>query len=191
MTSVTVTNFKQKLLAKEGRQAHGREVVLLAGAYFAFMIVRKVIIPSADTIGFENAASIIDFERALGFFWEPQLQNNAPDVGRWVVTLFNYLYIFTFWPMVLTTAVAVYIFDRERYFYYRGLILLSFVVALIIFASFPLAPPRMIPGVGLVDTIAYLGPRWDFRLAPDSFWDPIHADRSLRSPADRRQRHRP
>ena len=160
MTNGLGTSLKQKLLAKDGRLAHGREILILAGAYFAYMFVRKVIIPSADTIGIENAASIIDFERALGFFWEPHLQRNALDVGKWLGTVFNYVYILTFWPMVLTTALVVYMFDRERYFYYRGLILLSFLVALIIFVLFPLAPPRMIAEVGFVDTIASLGPKW-------------------------------
>ncbi len=150
----------QRLSVRDGPIAHAREVVLLCGAYFIYMIVRKVIIPSASEVGPDNAAAVIDFERALGFFWEPHLQDWGKDAGKWIFVLFNYLYIFTYFPVILTAAVIFYLLDRRRYFYYRKLILLTFVVALAIFATFPLAPPRMMTQYGFLDSIASFGPHW-------------------------------
>ena len=129
-------------------------------AYFIYMFVRKVIIPNVEPGALDNAVRIISFERNAGFFWEPNLQEWALGVGEWLPALFNWVYIITYWPIILTTALIYYLLDRNRYFYYRSVILLSFVVALIIFAAFPLAPPRMLPEHGFVDTIAAFGPTW-------------------------------
>ena len=154
----TAVALKNKILARDGILAHSREVAVIFGAYFLYMYVRKIIMPSADVHGIENAVKITNFQDAAGFLWEPAWQSWALDAGRWLVTLFNYLYIFTFFPIILTTALIIYIRDRDRYFYYRGLIMLSFVAALTIFAVFPLAPPRMIGG--FFDTISLYGPPW-------------------------------
>ena len=129
-------------------------------AYFIYMFVRKVIIPNVEPVALDNAVRIISFERNAGFFWEPNLQEWALGVGEWLPVLFNWVYIITYWPIILTTGLIYYLLDRNRYFYYRSVILLSFVVALIIFAAFPLAPPRMLPEHGFVDTIAAFGPTW-------------------------------
>ena len=145
---------------RTGLLSHIREVLILVGAYFTYMFVRKVIVPSAESIGFENAHDIISFEKIVGLFWEPTLQRWAAEAGEGVLIFFNYLYIFTFFPVVLTTALVLYVKNRERYMYYRGMILLSFVAALLVFAAFPLAPPRFVSPGGVIDTIAIHGPFW-------------------------------
>lgn len=150
----------EKLKAHDGPVAHLREVLIIVGAYFAYMFVRKVIVPGADGIGFDNAGQVISLEKDLGFFWEFGLQDWALQGGKDVALLFNYLYIGTFFPVLLTATIVVYFLNRKRYFYYRGLILLSFVFALIIFAAFPLAPPRMIAEEAIADTLAVYGPLW-------------------------------
>jgi hypothetical protein len=156
----TVAAIWRRLFQVDGRLAHIREITLLGGAYFIYMIVRKVIIPHAGDIGFENAAGVVDFERNLGFFWELHFQDWAKDFGKGIFVFFNYVYIVTYFPVILTGALIFYLKDRKRYFYYRNLILLTFVVALVIFASFPLAPPRMLGHIGFLDSIASFGPTW-------------------------------
>ena len=149
------------LLATDGYKSAVREVVLIAGAYFAYMFVRNSLVSEVEVLGFENASSLISFEQAAGAFWEASWQAWALEHGgAWVMQLFNYLYIVTYFPIIAVTAVFFYWKRRERYFYYRALILLTFVAALIIFASFPLAPPRLVEGFGFVDGIAVYGPGW-------------------------------
>ena len=149
------------LLATDGYKSAVREVVLIAGAYFAYMFVRNSLVSEVEVLGFENASSLISFEQASGAFWEASWQSWALEHGgAWVMQLFNYLYIVTYFPIIAVTAVFFYWKRRERYFYYRALILLTFVAALIIFASFPLAPPRLVEGFGFVDGIAVYGPGW-------------------------------
>ena len=149
------------LLATDGYQSAVREVVLIAGAYFAYMFVRNSLVDNVEVIGFENAASLISFEQAVGIFWEQSWQAWALEHGgAWLMQVFNYLYIVTYFPIIAVTAVFFYWKYRSRYFYYRALILLTFVASLIIFALLPLAPPRLVEGFGFVDGIEVYGPAW-------------------------------
>ena len=149
-----------KLIARDGALAHSRELVLILGAYFVYMAVRKLIGLNYESVAVDNAVRLISFERDGGFFWEVGWHQWAVDVGKWLVVLFNWIYIVTFFPIVLTTALIYYIVDRDKYFYYRSVILLSFAVALVIFIVFPLAPPRMMQSYGFVDTFEVFGPSW-------------------------------
>ena len=50
-----------------------RQLVLFAGAYYLYRIVRGIVDGQA-TIAFENARNVVDAERTLGLFFEPGLQ---------------------------------------------------------------------------------------------------------------------
>jgi hypothetical protein len=143
------------------------------------MVVRRYIVPGAAEIGTDNAFSIISLERDIGIFWEPWLQGAARDAGNSVLLAFNYLYILTFFPLIIPTAVVMYVVNRERYMYYRGMILLSFVVALVLFALYPLAPPRFMDIEGIADTIAVHGPRWYAAREVDVYYNAYAAMPSL------------
>jgi hypothetical protein len=147
-------------LARAGKLGFAREVLLLVAAYFTYMFVKRVIVPGAEEIGVSNAVDIISLEKSIGIFWEADLQGAASQAGEGVLLLFNYLYILTFFPVLLTSAVILYFLDRERYVFYRNMILLTFVVALTFFAVFPLSPPRFMDIKGVVDSIDVYGPAW-------------------------------
>ena len=136
---------------------HFREIVLLASAYFIYMYTRAIFFSDVRTVALENAQRVVDLEKTVGIFWEPIWQNWALDAAGYIVLFFNWVYIFTFWPIIIATAVVLYAVNRKRYFFYRNVVLVSFVVALAMFAIFPLAPPRMLAGT-FVDTIASFGP---------------------------------
>ena len=136
---------------------HLREVVLMVGVYFLYMYTRKLIFADVESVALSNARQIVSFERSLGFFWEPHWQAAVIESAKGVVIFFNWAYIVTFWPIILATALGTYILDRRRYFYYRNVILVTFVFALMLFMLFPLAPPRML-GAEFVDTIKQFGP---------------------------------
>ena len=140
--------------------SHLREVMILVGGYFTYMLVRKLIGTDLDNIALENASKVIRFEVSLGFFWEPHWQGWAADSAKNLLVFLNWSYILTFFPVILTTAVILYSKDRPKYRYYRNVVLLSFIIALIMFAIFPLAPPRFLPEYGFIDAIAQYGPTW-------------------------------
>ena len=136
-----------------------REIFLISAVYVVYMLVRKVILNDVIHVATDNALKVVAFEKELSFLWEPTWQKWAIDHALWLVVTMNWAYIFTFFPIIGITAIIFYIRDRPRYRYYRNVILTSYVVALLVFILFPLAPPRMLGlEFGFVDAIAEFGP---------------------------------
>lgn len=157
---------------------HFRELLLVVGAYFIYMYSRALVSDDIEASALANASTIIALEKSLGFFWEPDWQAWAIASAKAVVVFFNWAYIFTFWPIILTAALILYIGNRPRYIYYRNVLLLSFVLALLGFMLFPLAPPRMMAGQ-FVDTIKAFGPAFYASREFANYYNPYAAMPSL------------
>ena len=136
---------------------HLREIGLVVGAYFVYMYTRALVFSDFQSTALANARRVIEFEKNAGFFWEPGWQSWAIESAKSLVIFFNWAYIVTFFPIVLTASIVLYFTNRDRYKYYRNIVLLSFLIALVGFMLFPLAPPRMI-AEHFVDTIKIFGP---------------------------------
>ena len=137
-----------------------REVGLVMGAYFVYMFVRKFLLPNIEVMSFENAVKVVDFEMAVGIFKEAAWQAWILENAKGVAIFMNWAYVLTFGPIIGASAILFYVFDREKYLHYRNVVLISFLIALLGFALYPLAPPRFIPEYGFVDSIRNLGPAW-------------------------------
>ena len=85
------------------------------------------------------------------------MQAWAIDRTKALVVFFNWAYIVTFWPIILISDVVLYCTNRNKYRYYRNVVLVSFVIAVVAFKVFPLAPPRMM-ALYFIDTIQVFGP---------------------------------
>ena len=127
-----------------------REVTLIATAALLYTLVRGL---TSDRIAvaFDNAEQIIAFERTLGMFVEPELQGAilGNDV---LVRAVNLLYI-GYWPMILVTLGWLLVKRPAQFPRFRNAILASGGLSLVIFALYPLAPPRFLPQYGFVDTV--------------------------------------
>ena len=64
----------------------------------------------------------------------------------------NYDYIYGHWPLIAVVAAWLFFRARDEYFLMRTAFLASGAVSLIIFALYPVAPPRLMDS-GIVDTI--------------------------------------
>lgn len=157
---------------------HMRELAIVAGAYWAYMYSRALVFDDFGATAIANAKSIISLEKSLGFFWEPDWQAWAIESAKNLVIFFNRAYIVTFWPILLTTGFILYLVNRQRYRDYRNLVLVSFIVALIGFMLFPLAPPRMM-AEHFVDTIKAFGPAFYASRELASYYNPYAAMPSL------------
>jgi hypothetical protein len=129
----------------------GIEATIVVLAYFAYETVRRLVAPDSNE-AFAHAGSIIELERRLGIFYEPQLQALVID-HQWLVTLFNWVYVWGYLPVIIVAALYLYLRHHEFYTRYRNTFLLSGAVGLVIFAMLPVAPPRMFPEFGFVDTV--------------------------------------
>ena len=157
---------------------HAQQVAIVVGAYFAYMYTRALVFHDVESTALANAAKVISLEKSLGFFWEPSWQAWAIDGVKALVVFFNWTYIITFWPIIATAGVILYVKNRPRYVYYRNIVLLSFALALTAFMLFPLAPPRMIVD-HFVDTIAAFGPAFYASRDFANFYNPYAAMPSL------------
>ena len=136
---------------------HLKEIGLVVCAYFVYMYSRALVYSDFQGTALINARRVIGLEKDMGFFWEPTWQSWAIDSTKSLVIIFNWTYIVTFFPIVIVASVILYFTNRGRYKYYRNIVLVSFVIALLGFVLFPLAPPRMI-AEHFVDTISIFGP---------------------------------
>lgn len=127
------------------------EAGILVAAYQAYGAVRRLVAPdSGDAFG--HAFNIIRFEQDMGIFFEPSLQGLIID-HHWLVTLFNWVYVWGYLPVISVAGLYLYLRHHDFYTRYRNAFLLSGAVGLVIFATFPVAPPRMFPGFGFIDTV--------------------------------------
>ncbi len=128
------------------------EVVLIGVAYVAYQLVRGVVEGGRVDVAFSNASALIDVERWLGIFWEPQLQgliiNNA-----FLIDFFNWIYIWGHLPVIGVLAIGMFLFRRDAFARYRNALLISGAIGLVFFVTLPMAPPRFLAEAGFIDTI--------------------------------------
>ncbi len=127
-----------------------REVGLIVAATLLYALVRGL---TSDriSVAFDNAEQVVSFERSIGLFVEPHLQRGALD-HDFVVTAANAVYI-AFWPIVALTLAWMVVRHPVEYPRFRNAVLASGALSLVIFAVYPLAPPRFVPHHGFIDTI--------------------------------------
>jgi len=129
-----------------------REAAIVTAALVLYLFVRGLI-RGREAAAFEHAAKLIDLERRLGIFWEPRLQAWSLD-HAWLTTAANWIYVWTYWPVLAGTMVWLFARHRGVIAVYRNALLISGAIGLVCFALFPLAPPRFMGGRGFVDTVA-------------------------------------
>ncbi|WP_410968810.1 phosphatase PAP2 family protein, partial [Salmonella sp. SAL4444] len=76
----------------------------------------------------------------------------------WLVKAANWYYVIGFLPVILACAAIAAVIEFQTFLWWRKRFALTMILALIGFALFPLAPPRMLPG--MVDTLMVYGPRY-------------------------------
>jgi hypothetical protein len=128
------------------------ELALWTGLYGAYLAVRGHAI-AAPAGAYAHARDVAGVERALGVFRERQLQHvllPAADV-------LSAYYVLCFGPLVAAVAIWLALHRRDVYRRLRNALLLSLGLATIAFALFPTAPPRLLPGSGIRDTVGLAG----------------------------------
>ena len=132
------------------------EPLLYIGVYSVYLITRGLVFPDEST-ALANADRVISLEKTLGIFWEPGWQSWALDNTEPLVVFLNWTYLITYFPVVLGLALVLFITNRQLYYYFRNVIMITLAIALVVFMVFPLAPPLKVPTY-FVDTIQALGP---------------------------------
>jgi hypothetical protein len=127
-----------------------REAALVAFAILVYFGVRNATVGS-EAAARDNATALFDLERTLGIAWEGAIQGIVAESDV-LVALTNWVYIWGHWPVILGTAVALYLTRRAHYRVLRNAMFVSGAIGFLFFALMPVAPPRLLE-LGLVDTV--------------------------------------
>lgn len=142
-------------VALTGWRRHLLEFALYPAAYLLYLLSRELAV-GGERAALDNAAALIAWEQSLGLFVEPAMQRWVVDYARPLAVALNWVYILTYWPVILAAALVCYLVRRPVYYYYRNVLVVNLAMALVVFALLPVAPPFKTPG--LVDTIQVYGP---------------------------------
>lgn len=126
------------------------EISLIVAAYFAYFLVRGATEGTPEQ-AFDNADRIVRLQEVLGIAWEETMQGWITG-SQALITLSNWVYIYGHWPTIAVIAAWLLVRHPDRYRLARNAFLISGGIGLLIFASFPVAPPRFTDPAAL-DTV--------------------------------------
>jgi PAP2 superfamily len=128
------------------------QILLFCGAYWVYRLVRGQVFDQTAA-AFENARWIVDAERALGLFFEPNLQSWAIASG-WIDDVGAWMYLNTHFVVTTCTLAFIYLFRNEHFYFVRNMFMVAMAIALVGYVVVPTAPPRMLPELGFEDSVA-------------------------------------
>jgi membrane-associated phospholipid phosphatase len=129
-----------------------RQLLLFAGAYYVYRIVRGIVDGQAG-LAFENARTVVDAERSLHLFFEPGLQAWTRS-QEWLLTFANWMYVNSHFVLTTTFLIWLYLARNYAFYYVRNMFMVAMGLALVGYVVFPTAPPRFLPEWGFTDTVA-------------------------------------
>lgn len=129
-----------------------RQMALFVAAFLLYDLVRSQFAdPGYKPFG--DATKIINFERTLHVFVEPNVQSWA--LGKhWLMLIADWVYLNGHFLLTLAVMVFIY-FRRNRSFYFvRNMLMISMGLALIGYWLYPTAPPRLMHEWGFTDSVS-------------------------------------
>jgi len=150
--------MRQRLRSFEARAfPHGggdalRQFLIFGAAYALYQIVRGLVDGNDVARASWNATKIIDLERTLHVFVEPSIQAWASNV-HWLMDGADWIYLNAHY--VVTIGVLLYLYKRHHssFCFVRNSFVIAMAIALVGYALFPTAPPRLMPEWGFTDSI--------------------------------------
>ncbi|TMG03367.1 MAG: phosphatase PAP2 family protein [Chloroflexi bacterium] len=119
------------------------EGAIVAVAFLLYFGVRGAVIDRPES-AYWHAVDIIKAQRALGFFWEDDLNAWVKDRWFWAQAM-NLSYFYLHFPLIIAFGIWLYYFRREKYTLTRDAFLASGAIALVVYWLYPVAPPRALP----------------------------------------------
>lgn len=127
-----------------------KELSVAFVAALAYFAVRGLTEGStADAL--RNAERVEDLQRWLGIMIEPDLQDLITH-STILVNVVNWIYIWAHWPLIAVVAAWLILRHPDQYRLTRNAFLISGGLGLIVFATFPVAPPRL-TDLDVIDTV--------------------------------------
>lgn len=129
-----------------------RQLLLFAGAYLLYEAVRGIADAGGAARATWNADRVIGLERSLHVFAEPGIQ--AWTLHRpWLMDIADWTYLDAHGAVTFGALMFIYVRRRDAFPQVRNTFLIAMLLALVGYALFPTAPPRLMPQWGFIDPI--------------------------------------
>jgi hypothetical protein len=132
------------------------ELVLLFTLFIGYRAGR-LLSSNETSAAFAHAREVWHFERWLHLPMEQDLQGLLVHHAH-IAELANSYYAVMHFPVTVGFLVWMFLRRPAYYFWVRRTLIILTAAALVVHVVFPLAPPRMRPDLGFVDTGALFGP---------------------------------
>lgn len=152
----TIASVRRAVERIGGKLPHGwgdlfRQLGFFLLADVAYDVVRGVA-DGKQEAAFAHGQQIINLERSTHTFFEPQLQALILPV-HFLVDFADQIYINSQFAVTVGFLIWLYLFRNDFFYFVRNMFIASMALALLGFALYPTAPPRLFPQYGFVDTI--------------------------------------
>jgi PAP2 superfamily protein len=129
-----------------------RQITLFVGAYLLYQLVRAVVAGNGYK-PFGDATKIINLERVLHVFVEPSVQ--AWVQGRhWLMDITDWSYLNAHYFVTIGALLFIYLRRNDSFYFVRNMFMIAMAIALVGYALYPTAPPRLMPEWGFTDSIS-------------------------------------
>ena len=135
-----------------GRRDLLRQIVLFCGAYWAYRLVRGIV-DDDPAAAFEHARQLVALERAAGLYTEPAVHAWARSVP-WLIDAASWTYVNSHFVITTLTLAWIYLFRNPAFYFVRNMFTVAMGLALVLYVVYPTAPPRLLPELGYVDSVA-------------------------------------
>jgi membrane-associated phospholipid phosphatase len=125
---------------------------LFAAAYVLYQVVRGLVDGNDVARASWNATKIINLERTLHIFVEPSIQAWAVN-KHWLIDAADWTYLNAHYIVTLGALVFIYLRRNDSFYFVRNTFMIAMAIALVGYALYPTAPPRLMPEWGFTDTI--------------------------------------
>ncbi|MGE5594741.1 MAG: phosphatase PAP2 family protein [Hyphomicrobiales bacterium] len=165
--SITVLAGAVALVWRRGIQPYRYSLEFLVSQFaivlgaLSLYVAARVIVEGSYGPAHANAMRILDFERALGSNHEGAIQDWLGPTST-ATRLANTIYSFYFLPFVGCVLLWLLLFDRTAFRIMRNALGVSVVLTVIAITLFPVAPPRLVPEAGIIDTVVAVGRQHSF-----------------------------
>jgi membrane-associated phospholipid phosphatase len=150
----TLSQIEQRVLPHGWFDAL-RQVLLGAGAYTLYELVRAVADGAGTYKPFGDATKIINLERTLHVFVEPTIQAWTTS-QHWLMDIAGWTYLNAHYFVTLGAVLFIYLRRNDSFPFVRNAFMIAMAIALVGYAVYPTAPPRLMPEWGFTDTIRQL-----------------------------------
>jgi hypothetical protein len=132
-----------------------RDLAIVLGVMGLYFIARGQA-PARLDASVTLTTYLVDIERYLFVFWEPQIQD-ASIQWHWSKELANFTYAYLHFPVLAAVGIWLWFKDRRAFVFLRNVMFVSMLIGLVFYYTMPAAPPRLMAAhgydFGFTDTV--------------------------------------